>query len=326
MMVGCWSPGLAFLLVGLAGDRSRDSGQGIQFRQHADRCGRNRRLAPAVILLGALDSRPGTEDHRAALGSGAVGAARAGIHGVRQPQTAAADGAVLAAPAIWTPAAPGRPRNRRATAAAPMARADRRPPAAGARAAAGGRAGRQAAAQPAVFLVVAEGARARRGGARPAADADCMPRHCRRRNRPRRRQRHSTMPGRNRERARAMRRCRARRPATPSTPAEPAPRRGPTAAADAADRRIAAGHGAEIGRRRWHGLFAVFRRLDRGADARRHDAVRVRSTNCARISTSVLERRLELCDAERSKTNKAPVVLVRLRVIRSYSTSSGRFR
>jgi hypothetical protein len=38
-------------------------------------------------------------------------------------------------------------------------------------------------------------------------------------------------------------------------------------------RRPAAGDGAEIRRRRWHGLFAVFRRLDRGADARRHDAV-----------------------------------------------------
>ena len=40
-------------------------------------------------------------------------------------------------------------------------------------------------------------------------------------------------------------------------------------------RRGSAGHRAQIRRRRWHGLFAVFRRLDRGADARRHDAVRI---------------------------------------------------
>ena len=42
-----------------------------------------------------------------------------------------------------------------------------------------------------------------------------------------------------------------------------------------AKRGSAAGHGAQIRRRRWNGLFAVFRRFDRGADARRHDAVRI---------------------------------------------------
>src|SRR5262249_37323197 len=38
-------------------------------------------------------------------------------------------------------------------------------------------------------------------------------------------------------------------------------------------RRHAAGHRAEIRRGRRHGLFALFRRLDRGADAGRHDAL-----------------------------------------------------
>ncbi len=38
-------------------------------------------------------------------------------------------------------------------------------------------------------------------------------------------------------------------------------------------RRAAGGDGAQIGRRRWHGVLAVFGRLDRGADARGHDAL-----------------------------------------------------
>ncbi len=37
----------------------------------------------------------------------------------------------------------------------------------------------------------------------------------------------------------------------------------------------AGGDGAEIGRCRWHGLFALFRRFDRGPDAGRHDALRL---------------------------------------------------
>ena len=45
--------------------------------------------------------------------------------------------------------------------------------------------------------------------------------------------------------------------------------------AGGAKRGTAAGDGSQIGRRRWHGLFVVFRRLDRGANARRHDAVRL---------------------------------------------------
>ena len=51
--------------------------------------------------------------------------------------------------------------------------------------------------------------------------------------------------------------------------------RSQSASAGRAKRGPAAGHGAQIGRRRWHGLFALFRRLDRGANARRHDAVRL---------------------------------------------------
>ena len=57
---------------------------------------------------------------------------------------------------------------------------------------------------------------------------------------------------------------------SPSSLAEtappPAPRTAPTG-------RAAAGDGPQIRRRRRHGLFALFRRLDRGADAGGHDAL-----------------------------------------------------
>jgi hypothetical protein len=60
-----------------------------------------------------------------------------------------------------------------------------------------------------------------------------------------------------------------------------APRRGRTPLGDArpgagrARRGPAAYHDTQIGRRRWNGLLAVFRRIDRGANARGHDAVRI---------------------------------------------------
>ena len=76
----------------------------------------------------------------------------------------------------------------------------------------------------------------------------------------------------------------------------PARRHG-SLSAGRAKRGSAAGDGAQIGRRRWNGLFAVFRRLDRGADARRHDAVRLdrrtaRAPRPAPLSATVLPANL----------------------------------
>ena len=87
-----------------------------------------------------------------------------------------------------------------------------------------------------------------------------------------------------------------------------------------AQRGSAAGDGAQIGRRRWHGLFAVFRRLDRGANARRHDAVCV-DRRIARASRPASVTRLVL-PGPAVLENEAPLFLCTSAVIRSYSTGS----
>ena len=134
----------------------------------------------------------------------------------------------------------------------------------------------QAAAQSAVFVVVAQGARTRGAHAR-----------CTRR---RSRSRASGPPaGAERTCSRQLRRCLAaigpgavRRIAAPPYAFDvrraecrrtaPAPER---RCATGAERGAGSGDGAQIRRRRWDGLFAVFRWFDRGADAGGHDALRI---------------------------------------------------
>src|SRR6202021_80349 len=58
-----------------------------------------------------------------------------------------------------------------------------------------------------------------------------------------------------------------------------------SSAAGGTRRGATGGDDAQIGGRRWHGLFVVFRRLDRGANARGHDAVCL-DRRAARLSRS----------------------------------------
>ena len=75
-----------------------------------------------------------------------------------------------------------------------------------------------------------------------------------------------------------------------------------------APRGCAAGHGAQIRRGRRHGLLALLRRLDRGADAGRHDAL-------------CLDRRIAR-PSRPAALKYSAAVLVSPAVIRSYSPSS----
>ena len=52
MMVALLVAGIGSAVGGPAGDRFRDSGQGIQFRQYPDPGGRGRRSAPGMMMLG----------------------------------------------------------------------------------------------------------------------------------------------------------------------------------------------------------------------------------------------------------------------------------
>src|SRR6202158_5819510 len=145
-----------------------------------------------------------------------------------------------------------------------------------------GRPSRQAAAQPLVFLVIAEGARARRGANRRSIRARSAPRTARRATAGARTKRGAA--GVLRRRVAKIGTCEDRRCAAAAAPRPGAidvhrsrrrRNRDRSLSAARAKRGAAAGHGSQIRRRRWHGLLAVFGRLDRGANARRHDAVRV---------------------------------------------------
>ena len=91
------------------------------------------------------------------------------------------------------------------------------------------------------------------------------------------RRRRSTTPGRNRNaRGPPMRRCSGAAAAhLRHLPSQRRRNRCRSPSAGCAKRGTAAGYGSQIGRRRWHGLFVIFGWLDRGANARRHDAVRL---------------------------------------------------
>ena len=134
----------------------------------------------------------------------------------------------------------------------------------------------QAQAQSAVF-VVAPGARTR------GAPARCTRRRSRpraagpaRRHRKKQLRRPLRMPGRKRT-GRGPTHCGVPVRLRPSPSRMLRPRPMPERAAPTAARseEPAAGDGAQIRRRRRHGLFAVFRWFDRGADAGGHDAVRL---------------------------------------------------
>ena len=153
----------------------------------------------------------------------------------------------------------------------------------------------QAEAQSDVFLDLAQRTRARAGAHQRAVAAghavggyspEPGRRRRRRPNRPSRRRRRSTMPGRSRiagglatfrRSARSGGRLLRRR-------ANGAPAR---------DWRSAGGDGAEIRRRRRHGLFALFGRFDRGPDAGGHDALRLdrRIARASRPSAVAVNRR-----------------------------------
>ena len=89
-----------------------------------------------------------------------------------------------------------------------------------------------------------------------------------------------------------------------------------------AKRGSGAGHGAQIRRRRWNGLFAVFRRFDRGADARRHDALRIhRRTARPSRSASLIRQRRRRASSKNKARRSCHIISNPLK-----SNSSCRFR